>query len=108
MKITDVRVTPIDAGSMKGLASVTFDGVFVVGSIKIIAGSNGNFVGMPSYKDKNGEYKDICFPLSKDFRNELQEAVLAKFEGAEKKEPVIDEKKAEEYKKDAEADSFPF
>jgi len=109
MEITDVRVTPYDKGSMKGLASVTFDNAFVVGSIKIISGSNGYFLGMPSRKDKDDEYRDICFPISKEFRLELQEAVLAKFEGAQPKTPPADEKKVEEFKKDAEeSDSLPF
>ena len=31
---------------------------------------------MPSYKAGNGEYKDICFPVTKEFREQLNQAVL--------------------------------
>lgn len=31
---------------------------------------------MPSYKAGNGEYKDICFPVTKEFREQLNNAVI--------------------------------
>ena len=39
-------------------------------------GTNGLFVSMPSYRTGNGEYKDICFPCTKEARSQLNEAVL--------------------------------
>ncbi len=36
----------------------------------------GLFVAMPSYKAGNGEYKDICFPVTKEFREQLNNAVI--------------------------------
>ena len=39
-------------------------------------GANGLFVSMPSYRAGNGEYKDICFPCTKEARIQLNEAVL--------------------------------
>ena len=79
--ITDVRVFPIEDG--KGIlanVSVTFCGVFVVTGIKVIDGKKGAFVSMPQYKSKDGEWKDSCFPITADFRNELIDAVLDAYE----------------------------
>ncbi len=52
MEITEVRIKLIDeAGErLKAFCSVTFDGCFVVRDLKIIEGSNGPFVAMPSRK----------------------------------------------------------
>jgi len=54
MEITEVRVKLMeDAGSaerLQGFCSITFDDCFVVRDLKIIEGSNGPFVAMPSRK----------------------------------------------------------
>ena len=79
--ITDVRVFPIEDG--KGIlanVSVTFGGVFVVTGLKVIDGKKGAFVSMPQYKSNDGEWKDSCFPITADFRNELIDAVLDAYE----------------------------
>lgn len=84
MKITDIRVRICEPGEkqtrLKGLASITFDDEFVVHNIKIIENSKGLFVGMPSIKDANGEFKDICHPLNTSLRNDISSAILAKYE----------------------------
>ena len=74
--ISDIRVFPVEDGNgILANVSVTFGGVFVVTGLKIIEGKKGAFVSMPQYKYK-GEWKDSCFPISADFREELSEAVL--------------------------------
>ena len=47
--------------------------------MKIIEGKTGLFIAMPSRKTANGEYKDVAHPISPDFRNELQEKILAEY-----------------------------
>jgi stage V sporulation protein G len=78
MKITEVRITKLENSKLKGIGSVTLDSCFVVSGIKVMDGNNGLFVGMPSAKVKE-EFKDICYPITKEFREELQKAVLAKY-----------------------------
>ena len=74
--ISDIRVFPIEDGNgILANVSVTFGGVFVVTGLKIIEGKKGAFVSMPQYKHK-GEWKDSCFPITGEFREELSEAVL--------------------------------
>lgn len=52
MDITDVRIKRVDirGEKLKGFATVTFDGEFVVSDIKVIEGPNGLFIAMPSRK----------------------------------------------------------
>ena len=54
MKITEVRIFPKEGADKKlrAFATVTFDGCFVVRHIKIIEGSKGYFVAMPSRRVK--------------------------------------------------------
>ena len=83
MKITDVRVRKVYAeGKMRGIVSVTFDDVFVVHDIKVIEGQNGYFIAMPSRKTPDGEFKDICHPITSEMRNVMQTAVLEAYEEA--------------------------
>jgi len=67
--------------SIKGTASVNINGAFAIRGVKIIEGSNGLFVSMPSYKAGN-EYKDICFPITQECRKQLHEAVIGAYEQA--------------------------
>ena len=52
MEITEVKVKLIDNKDerLKAFCSITMDGEFVVRDIKIIEGTNGYFVAMPSRK----------------------------------------------------------
>ena len=52
MEITDIRIKLVqDSGDrLKAVCTVTFDGSFVVRDVKVVAGSNGLFVAMPSRK----------------------------------------------------------
>lgn len=62
----DVRIQSIKpSDSIKGTASVNINGAFAIRGVKIIEGTNGLFVSMPSYKVGN-DYKDICFPITRN------------------------------------------
>lgn len=63
-------------GSCRATASVNINGCFAVRGIKVMDSSKGLFVSMPSYRAGNGEYKDICFPCTKEARAEFDSAVL--------------------------------
>ena len=54
MEITEVRVVAKEGKDkkLKGYATVTFDNAFVVRNIKVIQGTTGLFVAMPSKKSK--------------------------------------------------------
>lgn len=52
MEVTEVRIKLIEEGSdrLKAFCSITFDHCFVIRDLKIIEGSHGPFVAMPSRK----------------------------------------------------------
>lgn len=79
----DVRIHSIrPEGSIRATASVNVGGEFAIRNIKVMDGSKGLFVSMPSYKAANGEYKDICFPITKESRERLNSAVFSAYEQA--------------------------
>ena len=76
----DIRITsmypPGATGGIRAYASATIDGCFGVRGIKVVeGGKDGLFVAMPSRKTQDG-YKDICFPVTAEFRSQLYSAVL--------------------------------
>ena len=78
----DVRINNLRAeGSVLANASVNLNGCFAIRGIRVINGSDGPFVSMPSYKS-GGEYRDICFPCTKEFHQQFHQAVLNAYEQA--------------------------
>ena len=82
MEITDVRVFPVDEEKLKAFVSIIIDDCFVVSDIKIISGTNGLFISMPSKKRKNGTFRDIAHPLNNETRRKIEEKVLARYREA--------------------------
>ena len=77
MNITDIRIRKVgDESKLKAVASITFDGEFVVHDIKVIEGQNGLFIAMPSKKMGEGDFRDIAHPLTQEVRARLRDAVL--------------------------------
>ncbi len=62
-------------------ASVDLNGCFAIRGIRVVSGSNGPFVSMPGYKARDG-YRDICFPCTKEFHQQFQQAVLDAYQQA--------------------------
>lgn len=79
MEITDVRVFPVNEEKLKAFVSIIIDDCFVVSDIKIISGTNGLFISMPSKKRKNGTFRDIAHPLNNETRRKIEERVLARY-----------------------------
>ncbi len=84
MNITDVRLRKVEGeNSIKAIASITFDEIFVVHGLRVIQGENSLFVVMPSKKTPTGEFKDIAHPLQQSMRDEISKKVLEAYENAE-------------------------
>ena len=79
-----VTVTPFEreGSNICGLVRICFDDSFVVNNASVVKGKEKEFVSMPLYlanksgKDGKGQYQDICFPMTKEFRQKLYDAVL--------------------------------
>lgn len=68
-----------EKSKIKAMVSLAFDKVFVVTGVKIIEGSKGLFVAFPSYKTSDGTYKDIAYPLNKEYRENMSKAIIEKY-----------------------------
>ena len=80
MRITEVRIFPVDDEKLKAFVSIILDECFVVSDIKIINGPKGLFISMPSKKRKDGTFRDIAHPLNSDTRRQMEEQVLAQYQ----------------------------
>ena len=96
MQITEVRIRMIDTESkMRAVASVTFDGCFVVHDIKIIDGQEGPFVAMPSRKIGDGEFRDVAHPIQQFMRDMIREAVFKAYDDEIRERMQMSEEEAE-------------
>lgn len=75
-----------DEKPMKAVLSVTFDGQFVIHDIKVISTNDKHFIVMPSKKNPDGTFRDIAHPITREFREKIQEAVLKEYQKALKEE----------------------
>jgi stage V sporulation protein G len=80
MEVTEVRVFPVDEEKLRAYVTITFDHCFLVRDLKIIRGTTGLFVSMPSKKRKDGTYKDIAHPLNNETRKMIEQKVIAEYQ----------------------------
>ncbi len=111
MEITDVRLRKIETeGKLRAYVSITFDDSFVVHDLRVIDGTKGMFVAMPSKRLPNGDHKDIAHPINTEIREKIQNAVLDVYnreleeapqaKEEEKEEEKVEEEKVEESKEE--------
>ena len=89
MNITEVKIYKLQDSKTLALASITINNEFVVGGMKVLDGKNGLWVAMPNRKNKQDEYKDICFPITREAREQIIKAVLDKFGVQDDKNSII-------------------
>lgn len=76
MDITEVKVFPVDEEKLKAYITIVLDNCFVVRDLKIISGTSGLFVAMPSKRRKDGTFKDIAHPLNQSTRAAMEKVIL--------------------------------
>lgn len=80
MTITNINIQRINISEkVKAFVEVTLYGEIVIHDIKVIQGNDKLFVAMPSRKEDGGRFLDIVHPITPECRNQLQDAVLAKY-----------------------------
>ncbi len=89
-----VSVTPFEreGSNVRGLARIYIENCFIVNNVSILSGKEDSlFVAMPSYKTKQiGEnnkpiYQNICYPVTKEFREKLYTGIVSEYEQAREK-----------------------
>lgn len=79
-----VKVVPYtqEGSNVIGFARIYFEDCFVINNVTVIQGKENAFVSMPSYKTKDVDennkpvYRDICYPVTKEFREKLYGVIL--------------------------------
>jgi len=79
MEVTEVRVFPVDEDKLRAYVTITLDQCFVVRDLKIIRGTTGYFVSMPSKKRKDCTYKDIAHPINIETRKMIEEKIITEY-----------------------------
>lgn len=104
----DISVKKIEDenSKIKAIATLTLGDAFTIKGIKLYEGEKGLFVSMPNYKrnepDSHGnEYKDICYPITADFRKEIESTIIDKYNGINKNEPEITDCRVGTFEKDS-------
>lgn len=80
MEITSVKVFPVSDEKLRAFATIVLDSCFVVTDIKIIRGSTGLFISMPSKRRKDGTFKDVAHPLNSGTRRMIEERIIAEYQ----------------------------
>ena len=82
LEISDVRIRLLnnENSKVRAIASFTIDDAFIVHEVRIVEGTNGLFIDMPSTKSPNGEYRDIAHPKNTETRQLISTAILAAYE----------------------------
>lgn len=77
-----VKVTPLNRedSSLRGMGRIYLDDSFVISNVRMIEVKKGMFISMPDYrtdriKDGKPVYREIVFPVTKDFREKLSSTV---------------------------------
>ncbi len=79
MDITDIKVHPVNEEKLKAYVTIVIEDCFVVRDIKVIAGTAGLFVAMPSKRRKDGQFKDITHPLNKETREKIEQMIFDEY-----------------------------
>lgn len=93
MKISDVRVYPVNSSKVSILAnaSITIDDAIVIYCKLIESKSGEKFLSLPShsYEDKDGKtvYKDDVYCLSKEIMFDLLDAVVKEYQDVTEEKP---------------------
>ena len=79
MEITKVTISKTSNDKLKAFVSIVIDDCFVIKDLKIINGSKGIFVAMPSKKISDGNFEDIAHPLNKETNEMITKIVLDEY-----------------------------
>lgn len=85
MKVT-AKITKnfTDTGRLKAFATVCLADAFLITGVRVVECEKGITIFMPSMKDKEDEYRDVCFPIKAELRNQINIAVLNAYDASQK------------------------
>ena len=81
LQCTNVAVYPFKSdGKTKAFARIELNGQLVLTGLRIVNGVNGYFVSYPiDPRNKEEDYHSIYYPLGRELREHIEQAILAKY-----------------------------
>ena len=68
--------------NIESIGKIYIDKCFVIDGVRVIEGEKGSFVAMPTKttegKDGKTEYSEVCYPVTKEFREQLYGEIIKK------------------------------
>ena len=85
MKLTsiDIRKVESEDSNVKAFVNIVVDDALAVKTLRIIDGTKGLFVAMPSTKNKEGKYRDMVHPINQETRTMMEEEIIKAYKEAE-------------------------
>lgn len=75
--ITEIKLFPTEKeGKTLAYANITLLDMFVVKNLRVVQGNKGVFIGMPSIKRRDGEHRDIFFPINTTARKMITKVLI--------------------------------
>ena len=78
MEITEISIKLRDEKKLKAFVNVAFDNVFAVKGMKVIKGTKGYLLCMPSRKSDDIQ-RDIAHPINREFRQKIEKQILEEY-----------------------------
>lgn len=72
----EIQMYKSHSNGIEAYGSIVLGKCFVISGIKVRTGKSGSFVCMPS-KLRGSKYQDICYPITKEFREKLYGDIIA-------------------------------
>ena len=88
-KITEVSIRPFNKkdSKLKAFVDITICDCFVVKGFKVVDGSKGIFVGMPSTQNQTTKkWDDTAFPINSETRKYIQDTIIGEYDKIEQKQ----------------------
>lgn len=82
MQVTSVQVYMLKepCGKTRALARCLLDDQFQLTGMRVVQGVNGLFLSYPNDPGYKGEdYRSLFYPVTKDLRNHIEDAILTKY-----------------------------
>ncbi|TWH59305.1 stage V sporulation protein G [Desulfitobacterium sp. LBE] len=76
----EIKKTFEDKGKLKAVANLVFEDGFVVKNVRLVEGVKGQFVSMPSHKKNDGNYIEVCHPISSKVREQIEKCVMEAYQ----------------------------
>ena len=76
----EIKKTFEDKGKLKAVANLVFEDGFIVKNVRLVEGSKGVFVSMPSHKKTDGSFIEVCHPISSKVREQIENCVVEAYE----------------------------